>query len=641
MIINFNYEQNLNIQQNLKQLPTGEEITKEKNNYKKYWDSINKKEITKKFSDIYKPYIDEAVIIFKNLTAIDLQHEIVVNFIMTKTLKDQNNRVKGNALHLLCCFSKEVFKQAKVGDDYLKEIVIQISDYFTDRYFERSKSIPKNKDDRNEFSKYLTGCFFKNLLIKDLDVSDQSKLSEDLKTFVDKNYLKQNKEIKIVHIGEESRQYKQDMNAAHYKLIPDLFLIGKRKETYIFYAALLNRVLEVSTSLVESVNPLVYKKVYINYFIASALLIPRELDLFPSAIDPVIYKKAAGKLRFHMTDKCNLRCTYCYLSGGKGKTVISTDIAEQALKIFSDNSQGDFENIEFHGGGEPTLAFEQIKQIWEISHKYCQNLPRFTVQSNGLFSRKKADWFIEKNFIVSISIDGPRDIHTKQRPGSKTSYDRILKTIKYLRESGITIYAIATITEYSSLRLAEIYEYLKNLGFIRMIINPSVSLGRVDPNGEPWQRSVDLRKFSENFLPVKLQANKDNIILDNELLPSFYWGISNHKCGVCLPISNVHYNGDLVGCTRLYDIEKPETNPFVWGKIEDNKLKVDQAKVKRLQERTVNNIPECKDCFIKWVCAGDCPGVSYQKTGDFNNLDPERCDIFRWYAREYMLSFAN
>lgn len=67
-----------------------------------------------------------------------------------------------------------------------------------------------------------------------------------------------------------------------------------------------------------------------------------------------------------MTNQCQLRCVYCYAAAGElPHEALTTEQGRAAIDIVCQNAitlhQPQFE-ISFHGGGEPTFAWQVLKE---------------------------------------------------------------------------------------------------------------------------------------------------------------------------------------------------------------------------------------------------------------------------------------
>lgn len=130
-----------------------------------------------------------------------------------------------------------------------------------------------------------------------------------------------------------------------------------------------------------------------------------------------------GNLRqliLQVTQNCNLRCKYCVYSGSyvnrtHTKKRMSFEIAKQAVDFyFAHNTNKDAGVISFYGG-EPLLEMELIKKIVVYSEKLYEGKElRFNMTSNAtLLTDEIADFLYEHNFNLTISLDGPEEVHNQ------------------------------------------------------------------------------------------------------------------------------------------------------------------------------------------------------------------------------------
>lgn len=152
-------------------------------------------------------------------------------------------------------------------------------------------------------------------------------------------------------------------------------------------------------------------------------------------IDTVLIKVAS---------RCNINCSYCYVYnlGDKGwldmPNHISSETITATAKSLSELSliqQRPFAVV-LHGG-EP-LLLGPAKLNWLIS-RLRSTLPQacsFSLQTNGvLITEDILNVCFENRTTISVSIDGPRHIHDRNRVGhsGQGTYDKVLDGIQRLR----------------------------------------------------------------------------------------------------------------------------------------------------------------------------------------------------------------
>jgi sulfatase maturation enzyme AslB (radical SAM superfamily) len=83
--------------------------------------------------------------------------------------------------------------------------------------------------------------------------------------------------------------------------------------------------------------------------------------------------------------------------------------------------------IEFQGG-EPLLNFPLVKQIVETARQKAPAAKRldFVIASNlALLDDEVLDFCRENSVLLSTSLDGPADLHNRNRPRPATGWLRI------------------------------------------------------------------------------------------------------------------------------------------------------------------------------------------------------------------------
>ena len=155
----------------------------------------------------------------------------------------------------------------------------------------------------------------------------------------------------------------------------------------------------------------------------------------------------------HLTNNCNLRCTYCYEDGKEDKNykhfVISPEEADRRLQsIIADGQCAELELL----GGEIFLYPEIVKYIFVNYHKYFSWL----ITTNGTVRNAEIDGLIAQyKPFIGVSLDDPQTINL-QRIG--IDFDRVLANAKYWRTL-TTVGIAAVITPLNIHRLKETFDF--------------------------------------------------------------------------------------------------------------------------------------------------------------------------------------
>jgi uncharacterized protein len=160
-------------------------------------------------------------------------------------------------------------------------------------------------------------------------------------------------------------------------------------------------------------------------------------------------RPSLDRLTLTVANTCNLSCSYCYAAQGtyynKPGLMMSKETAmnsiNQAARAYSR-----IEHINFFGG-EPTLN----RDIIELTCEYVRYLnaqgvmtymPTFGITTNGYaLSERMLEVLITYGFSVTLSLDGPQQIHDAKRPTSSGggSYDQVVANIRTLLANGLDV----------------------------------------------------------------------------------------------------------------------------------------------------------------------------------------------------------
>ena len=155
------------------------------------------------------------------------------------------------------------------------------------------------------------------------------------------------------------------------------------------------------------------------------------------------------QLILHVTNHCNLRCRYCYFfsqtydyAPDLKKINMQEKVAYKAIDIYLASLNKQLEKnpnekgaITFYGG-EPLLNFELIKKCVKYVKERQSNVS-FHLTSNGTVINKEIlDFLIDNNFYLSISLDGPKDMHDKNRVYSdgQGSYQTVYENLAFIKQ---------------------------------------------------------------------------------------------------------------------------------------------------------------------------------------------------------------
>lgn len=186
--------------------------------------------------------------------------------------------------------------------------------------------------------------------------------------------------------------------------------------------------------------------------------------------------KPAGSL-------CNLDCSYCYyldkaeIYGGKEPRMNLEDL-ERYVKTYIETCEVPELTFNWHGGEPLVLGLDFYRKAVEFEKKYAGGkIVHNTLQTNGtLITDEWAEFLASENFLVGVSIDGPREVHDRYRrdKGGVPTFDRVIAGIRKMYAHGVEYNIMATISSAGEGRGLEVYRFLKGLGSSFIQFSPVV-----------------------------------------------------------------------------------------------------------------------------------------------------------------------
>lgn len=338
---------------------------------------------------------------------------------------------------------------------------------------------------------------------------------------------------------------------------------------------------------------------------------------------------------FFPTTTCNLRCIYCYASAGESPaSTISTEKAKVWLDYIFENAPSHIKKVKllFHGGGEPTNAIKQLKEIWEIVKEKCKERGFKSVIhsiSNGNFNQEVLEWFIKERALVFFSMDGPQNVHDLQRPRAdgKGSYAPAIENMKKLKEGGINIGFRCTVTNINKNSLKEFVDLGKEFGVKFLDFEPCNDFGR---GSDLNDTNISSRDFIEKYLEAWEYGYEQGVLIKGFPAISLHAG-RNYFCNNYSIISFALTSEDMLSpCPEVSRKDDSAAPAFITGKInDDGSIVFYEDRIKKLRDRKSENIEACRNCFLEYVCNGGCAIKSYRKTGDLLKVDEEECEFIQ------------
>ncbi|MCL1889239.1 MAG: radical SAM protein [Desulfovibrionaceae bacterium] len=361
----------------------------------------------------------------------------------------------------------------------------------------------------------------------------------------------------------------------------------------------------------------------------------RRIDFFSPAPPPADEYAARGVAYdtavLFLTNRCNLRCSYCYASSGDfAPKMMSWEIARAAVDRVLDEVAGRGENemtLGFHGGGEPTMNWKILTRTVDYAREQAGKKKirlRLSGAFNGCWPPRVREYMLANFTDISLSFDGLPEVQNRQRPaaGGKASFGRVAKTLAALDQSGVSYGIRMTVTRDGLDRLAESVDFIcGRFRPAKIQAEPVFLEGRARAD----QTVADAGLFVEQFIRAHRLAARRGIDF-------FYSGarpeaLVQRFCLAACRALVVTADGDVTVCFETYGREHPLSARFLVGGYRGGDYVIEQDKLDAHFSRTADSIPYCRGCFCRWHCAGDC-SIKASAAGRVDEFAPTgRCAI--------------
>src|SRR5712664_2732683 len=119
-------------------------------------------------------------------------------------------------------------------------------------------------------------------------------------------------------------------------------------------------------------------------------------------------------------------------------------------------------------GGEPTLMkLEFFNRSVELVEKYRRpgQAVQHTFQTNGiLLDDQWCTFFKEHNFLVGLSVDGPRELHDTYRVdrSKQGTFDKVMRGWRHLRQHGVEFNILCTVNAANEKHGRTVYRFFRD-----------------------------------------------------------------------------------------------------------------------------------------------------------------------------------
>jgi uncharacterized protein len=360
---------------------------------------------------------------------------------------------------------------------------------------------------------------------------------------------------------------------------------------------------------------------------------------------------------FHLLAKpsgstCNIDCTYCFFLSKESlypneKNRMSDATLDAYIRQLLESHRTPTVTVAWQGG-EPTLMkLEFFRRSLELVEKYRRpgQVVEHTFQTNGILLDD--DWctfFKEHNFLVGLSVDGPREIHDAYRldRSKKGTFDRVMKGWAYLRKHGVEFNILCTVNAANEKYGRTVYRFFRDemrakwVQFIPIVERASEET--IDIANQGWseqpgrkrllytqsgnlvtKRSVGGEQYGRFLVDIFEEWVRHDVgtvfVQMFDVTLEAYFG--RHLLCIHAPTCGygpaIEYNGDVYSCDHFVEPR------YKLGNIHETHLvklvaSAEQRKFGDDKRDTLTS--QCQRCEVKRLCNGGCPKDRFTLSSD-------------------------
>ncbi|MBI4671947.1 MAG: SPASM domain-containing protein [Chloroflexi bacterium] len=327
----------------------------------------------------------------------------------------------------------------------------------------------------------------------------------------------------------------------------------------------------------------------------------------------------------HVTNACNLRCTYCYIH--KTNHAMTEEIGRAAVDaVFRSAVRHRFQAVKLkYAGGEATLNFDLVRTLH--AHARARKTEsglelREVVLSNGVtLTRAMIEFLRDENIRLMISLDGVGAAHDKQRvfASGRGSFSSVAHAIDRAITNGLSPHLSITVTAHNADTLTDAVHFAIdrdlpfNLNFYRenQCATPHTELAAAQARLVAGMQAA--------FAVIETRLPKRRLI-DGLMDRSSFAEPHEYACGAGHNYMVIDERGGVARCQM--EIERPLTSVMA----------EDPLAHLRNHRRGFQNVPVtekegCKNCEWRFWCAGGCALLTWRATGRTDVQSPY-CNVY-------------
>jgi uncharacterized protein len=322
---------------------------------------------------------------------------------------------------------------------------------------------------------------------------------------------------------------------------------------------------------------------------------------------------------------CNLNCEYCFFLKKErlypgSHFRMPDEVHEAYIRQLLEAHQVPQVTVAWQGG-EPTLmGLDFFRRSVELQKKYAKPGTRVenTFQTNGiLLDEEWCRFFHENNFLIGLSLDGPRELHDFYRKdkGGKGTFDRVVAAARLLQAHKVEFNILCTVNSKNADHPLDVYRFFRDelrahyIQFIPIVERDNET--GYQEGHKVTDRSVRPEQWGNFLIAIFDEWLKRDIgttfVLNFDGALAGWLDMAGTVCifgPTCGLGMALEHNGDLYSCDHFV-----EPNYYLGNILETPLIDlVASEQQRKFGQDKKDTLPlTCVECEFLRVCHGECP----------------------------------
>lgn len=341
-----------------------------------------------------------------------------------------------------------------------------------------------------------------------------------------------------------------------------------------------------------------------------------------------------------LTKACCLACRYCFRDLTDKTAIADKTLIDICSFILNHAHQNHLKRISIQAwGGEPTLAFEKVKKIYQFFQGSGVEV-NLCMETNGVaITDKIATEARAMKMQIGISLDGYPDLHNKQRPcvNDDDSYDMVVRGMQHLYEHGYrkNHQGICVVTRHTLGKAKAVVDHFCDVLGLNLF-----KFGIIKTNPQMRQRNLEVTpqqaaEFASEMLDAIISKCRSGYaVVESNIRIKLLNLLNRGTSDICFSrgcmggrkLVTFDQQGNIFSC-ELMDMQKEAFGSIYSGKDLVTMVREALDTHPFFQRKTSE---QCKTCAWHFYCRGGCTSAIRYKAGLYTGgIDEVGCAMNR------------